>query len=153
LVFLAISRIEADICSVPAATVCTLVDTCSAAAATTFACVADSSALVAIWVEETMSSSVAADRSVAWPAMVASIADSESNMALIARANAPNSSFARWATRPVRSPAAAAVNTDCTFRSGTVTWRDIHTAMAKAAATPTVSKASRTRCAVVAAAS
>jgi hypothetical protein len=66
LALLAISRMEACICSLPVATTVTFLDTCSLAAETTLAWVAVSSALEAIWLLTAVSSSADEASAEAW---------------------------------------------------------------------------------------
>jgi hypothetical protein len=140
--FWAISRMEALICSAPAATVCTLRETCSAADATTPACADVSSDPAATWLDDADSSSAAAAtvcadsttsditaRRLAWAA------DSED-------AIWPTSSRLSTPASAVRSPSARRSTACCTRRRLPTIVRVMSTLRPAAASSP---RASATR--------
>ena len=121
--FCAISRIEEPICSDPADTVCTLVETWPAAVATIPLCAEDSSASRAMFWALAESSSVAEARVVEL-SPIAVITDRMFAIeASSAAAIRPTSSLLSTPAEPRRSPSASAVRTAPTRFSGRTTDR------------------------------
>jgi len=140
LAFWAISRIEVPISSVPAATVCTLPDTCSAVAATRPVCVADSPANRVMSCAVADSSSVAEASVVELSPMVPSSPRMVAMEASSAVAISPTSSVLVAPVLPRRSPSASPATTARTRRNGPTTDRvttQPSTASSRTAATPT----------------
>ena len=108
LAFWAISRIEAPISSAPAATVCTLRETCSAAAATTLAWARGLLGAGRDGLREPMSFSAAAASAWADSAVARTVVRRLSEAWFRASAIWPTSSREVTSTRAVRSPAAMA---------------------------------------------
>jgi hypothetical protein len=134
--FWLISRIEAPICSAPAATVPTFRETSSAAADTTPDCAEVSSADAEICADEADNSSDDAATASAEPATEASTDRSDSCAWSSAAAIRPTSS--PWSTplRRVRSPAASAVATAVTAVNGRTMRRTTASAMPSTSSAP-----------------